>query len=134
MPHVKMHFDGWVALPEAVRRRLHLATGSELEAELRDDGVLLRPAPTRTGRRQAAPRNEPAADEPKAASAGTAPEEAPAAAPRRRRAALKSGAVAEPPATPETRPARSRLKAALMPVPRTRGRKNGSLTSEAGHG
>jgi AbrB family looped-hinge helix DNA binding protein len=41
MTKVRINYDGWLALPAAVRERLGLSTGDELE--LADEGVLLRP-------------------------------------------------------------------------------------------
>ena len=42
MATVKVHYDGWIALPDAVRRRLRLTTGSALEIDVIDEGVVLR--------------------------------------------------------------------------------------------
>jgi antitoxin component of MazEF toxin-antitoxin module len=39
-----MHYDGWVAPPEAFRRKLALERGDEIEAELADGTIVLRPA------------------------------------------------------------------------------------------
>ena len=44
MPRLKVHYDGWVALPEAFRRRLGLERGDDLEAELVDGTIVLRPS------------------------------------------------------------------------------------------
>jgi AbrB family looped-hinge helix DNA binding protein len=43
MPGLKVHYDGWIALPEAFRRKLGLERGDELEAELADGTIVLRP-------------------------------------------------------------------------------------------
>ena len=40
MARVKVHCDGWIALPATLRRKLRLATGDELEPTA--GGVLLR--------------------------------------------------------------------------------------------
>ena len=40
---VRVNYDGWLALPAAVRRKLGLSTGDRLDLELSDGGVLLRP-------------------------------------------------------------------------------------------
>src|SRR3954454_19305753 len=40
----QLHFDGWVALPENFRRKLGLERGDDLEAELVDGTIVLRPA------------------------------------------------------------------------------------------
>jgi bifunctional DNA-binding transcriptional regulator/antitoxin component of YhaV-PrlF toxin-antitoxin module len=44
MPKLKLHFDGWVALPENFRRKLGLERGDDLEAELVDGTIVLRPS------------------------------------------------------------------------------------------
>jgi AbrB family looped-hinge helix DNA binding protein len=43
MAKVRVHHDGWLALPAAVRERLGLSTGDELELEVTGGGVFLRP-------------------------------------------------------------------------------------------
>lgn len=42
MTRVKVHYDGWIALPASVRRRFHLTTGDELELVPTSDGIMLR--------------------------------------------------------------------------------------------
>jgi hypothetical protein len=42
MTSVRVRYDGWVALPAAFRR-LGLATGTELDAELAGGAIVLRP-------------------------------------------------------------------------------------------
>src|SRR4051794_9593213 len=49
---LKLHYDGWLALPAALRRKLGLGNGAALEVELVDDTVVLRPS--REGRGSAA--------------------------------------------------------------------------------
>ena len=44
MARVKVHYEGWVALPADFRRSLGLEAGGELEAELVDGTIVLRPA------------------------------------------------------------------------------------------
>src|SRR4051812_35826102 len=44
MAKVRVHHDGWLALPAAVRKRPGLSTGDQLELELAAGGVLLRRA------------------------------------------------------------------------------------------
>jgi antitoxin component of MazEF toxin-antitoxin module len=44
MTRLKVHFDGWLALPAHLRQQLGLASGAELEAELVDGSIVLRPA------------------------------------------------------------------------------------------
>src|SRR3954454_21525774 len=49
---LKLHYDGWLALPAALRRKLGLGNVAALEVELVDDTVVLRPS--REGRGSAA--------------------------------------------------------------------------------
>ena len=44
MPKVRLSYDGWLALPAAVRRKLGLSTGYQLELELVAGAIVLRPA------------------------------------------------------------------------------------------
>ena len=44
MATLKLHPDGWLALPVALRRKLGLASGDRLEAELADGAIVLLPA------------------------------------------------------------------------------------------
>ena len=56
MTVVRIHYDGWLALPPVVRRRLGLNTGDQLEVVPTKDGVLLR----RSGQAvEGAPAEEP---------------------------------------------------------------------------
>src|SRR4051794_4480327 len=41
---LKLHYDGWLALPAALRRRLGLDKGTALEVELVDGTIVLRPS------------------------------------------------------------------------------------------
>jgi AbrB family looped-hinge helix DNA binding protein len=90
MTRIKVHYDGWIALPAAVRRKFRLATGDELDLVSTGDGIMLR---TRKPARPeaadepdandavvaAAPAQEPAAEAPRAtAPADAAPVEKPA--------------------------------------------------------
>jgi AbrB family looped-hinge helix DNA binding protein len=43
MPKVRMNYDGWFALPTGVRRKLGLSTGDQLDLEVVDGAVVLRP-------------------------------------------------------------------------------------------
>jgi AbrB family looped-hinge helix DNA binding protein len=111
MAKVRVHHDGWLALPGAVRKRLGLSTGDELEMELAGGGVLLRPA------RSVA---DAAAPEPVAEGKPSAPADVPAAA--------ASGPVVKP------GPGRPR-KTPLPVVPPTLkargGRRKAAITEEA---
>lgn len=50
MAKLKLFYDGWLALPSKFRQALHLDTGTELEAELVGDTVVLRSAPGKTAK------------------------------------------------------------------------------------
>jgi bifunctional DNA-binding transcriptional regulator/antitoxin component of YhaV-PrlF toxin-antitoxin module len=41
---VKLHYDGWLALPAGLRQSLYLRSGDRLEAKLVDGTIVLRPA------------------------------------------------------------------------------------------
>ena len=43
MPTLKLHYDGWIALPVRLRQALGLTSGDRLEAELVDGALVLRP-------------------------------------------------------------------------------------------
>ena len=43
MPRLRLHYEGWVALPEGFRRKLGLELGDEVEAELVDGTIVLKP-------------------------------------------------------------------------------------------
>lgn len=63
MTVVRIHYDGWLALPPVVRRRLGLKTGDELEVVATEDGVLLRHKAASTGARPAEPAEAPVSAE-----------------------------------------------------------------------
>ena len=44
MTTLKLHYDGWLALPAALRRKLGLGNGAALELELVDGTIVLRPS------------------------------------------------------------------------------------------
>ncbi len=106
MPTIQVHYDGWLALPEAVRRKLGVSTGDRLEVEVAEGAVVLRPARRAGAAGEATP--EPAADE---RPVGAEPE--PAAAPS---PAAKRGAG---------RPRKAPADVALPPGPKARGRRKG---------
>jgi AbrB family looped-hinge helix DNA binding protein len=43
MTTVRLNYDGWLALPAAVRKKFDLSTGDQLELELSGDAIVLRP-------------------------------------------------------------------------------------------
>src|SRR4051812_43335303 len=55
MTRIGINYDGWLALPSAVRQKLGLATGDQLELELADGGIVLRPVRSGTTADEAAP-------------------------------------------------------------------------------
>jgi AbrB family looped-hinge helix DNA binding protein len=93
MATLKLHYEGWLALPAGLRHKLGLKSGDQLEAELVRGTIVLR----RAGR-SASPQVLPA--EPEA-------EPEPAAAPIAGEAKPTSAATASP-ATAETPPAARR--------------------------
>jgi bifunctional DNA-binding transcriptional regulator/antitoxin component of YhaV-PrlF toxin-antitoxin module len=143
MSLVKVHYDGWIALPGAFRRALGLGTGVELEAELVDGAVVLRPVAARKGQEAASRRGrvEVALDAEEGTAASSevelaapglplAPERlaTTVAAPARRRPGRKPKVKAADPAAEGTSKAavgRAKLGSALSPVRRVRGRKAG---------
>src|SRR3954468_22873609 len=44
MATLRIHYEGWVALPESFRRKLGLERGDALEAELVEGTIVLRPS------------------------------------------------------------------------------------------
>jgi len=76
MTRLKIHYDGWLALPAAVRRKLGLATGDELEVEVVAEGLLLR-----TAKRDTRPVESEPEEEEQPAPAAVAPAPAAASAP-----------------------------------------------------
>ena len=44
MPTLKLHYDGWIALPIGLRQTLGLNSGDRIEADLVDGALVLRPA------------------------------------------------------------------------------------------
>ncbi len=43
MTTIKLHYDGWLALPASLRRQLSIGTGDQLELEVLDGAIVLRP-------------------------------------------------------------------------------------------
>src|SRR4051794_15913427 len=105
MSTIQVHYDGWLALPEAVRRKLGVGTGDRLEGEFADGAVVLRPARWADTAGQAVPEPAVAAEQPLEAE----PEPVQAAAPP---PAVKRG-----PGRPRKVPA----DVALPPSPKARG-------------
>ena len=77
MSTVRLNYDGWLALPAAVRQKFGLVTGDQLDLELSDDAIILRPRRTGGVVEQQAPELPVASAEPTTSS----PPPAAAAAP-----------------------------------------------------
>jgi bifunctional DNA-binding transcriptional regulator/antitoxin component of YhaV-PrlF toxin-antitoxin module len=88
---LKLHYDGWLALPADFRRKLGLGKGQALEAQLVGGTIVLRPA---GGKAAAAVEAEP---EPEPAPEPAAMEPAAAEAPAKPRARRKQATTALPP-------------------------------------
>ena len=114
MTTLKLHYQGWLALPAGLRQKLGLKSGDQLEAELVRGTIVLRPAV-----RPTSPQGLP--DEPEAERAAAPP--AGEAKPQPATAAAKA-----PPAARRTarQPAQATLPAAL----KGRGRRKGKETAE----
>jgi AbrB family looped-hinge helix DNA binding protein len=70
MPKVRLNYDGWVALPVAARRALGVDTGDQLEVEVVDGRIVLRPLkPSAAAGSSAGEELPPAAVEPEPAAA-----------------------------------------------------------------
>ena len=54
MPTLKLHYDGWIALPIVLRQTLGLNTGDRIEVDLVDGTLVLRPAAKSGTKRTAA--------------------------------------------------------------------------------
>ena len=77
MAKVHLHYDGWLALPEAERRKLGVASGDQLEVEYRDGTVVLRPTRRVSAAGRVVP--EPAAAAEQSVEVAPTPEASPAA-------------------------------------------------------
>jgi bifunctional DNA-binding transcriptional regulator/antitoxin component of YhaV-PrlF toxin-antitoxin module len=78
MATLKLHFDGWLPLPVAFRRKLGLTAGDVLEAELKGGTIVLRPVAGKAAGRPAPDEVEAAAAEPQPAATAPAPTPPPA--------------------------------------------------------
>ena len=55
MTTIRINYDGWLSLPTAVRQKLGLTTGDQLELELADGSIVLRPVRSGTTADKAVP-------------------------------------------------------------------------------
>jgi bifunctional DNA-binding transcriptional regulator/antitoxin component of YhaV-PrlF toxin-antitoxin module len=104
MPTLKLHYEGWVSLPSALRQKLGLGSGDRLEADLVDGALVLRPA---AKTRRPARREEETTDAP-AADASEGPSLATDAAPAKRKPGRPRKAVDAGEPAPAPRKARGR--------------------------
>jgi AbrB family looped-hinge helix DNA binding protein len=116
MATVKLHDEGWLALPTGLRLKLGLKSGDQLEAELVRGTIVLRPAGRPTSP-QGLPDELEA--EPERAVAPTAGEAKPQPA---------AAAAKAPPAAPRT--ARKPIQAILPAALKSRGRRKGKEAAE----
>src|SRR3954470_21205818 len=97
MPTLKLHYDGWIALPSSLRTGLALQSGDRLEADLVDGAIVLR----RQGRtRPSGPAAAPAASAepsgPSMPAGNTAPAKRGPGRPRKRALADDAAAAVVP--------------------------------------
>jgi bifunctional DNA-binding transcriptional regulator/antitoxin component of YhaV-PrlF toxin-antitoxin module len=115
MAMLRLHYDGWLALPADLRRKLGLTSGDRLEAELAQGAIVLRPAAK--DRRPERPGEAAAAIEPSIADDAGAPREV-VPAKRKPGRPRKVAAAGEFAPTPASKKARGRPpKTGLAPVP-----------------
>jgi AbrB family looped-hinge helix DNA binding protein len=62
MPKVRVNYDGWIALPAAVRQKLKLGTGDQLDLELSGEVITLRRSPPAPASQVPEPSAVPAAE------------------------------------------------------------------------
>ena len=55
MTRVRINYDGWLSLPTVVRQKLGLTSGDQLELEVSDGNIVLRPVRSGTTADEAAP-------------------------------------------------------------------------------
>jgi AbrB family looped-hinge helix DNA binding protein len=106
MPTLKLHYEGWVSLPTALRQQLGLNSGDRLDVDLIDGAIVLRPAAK--AKRPVPHADQEAAINPPALEAPETPTHADAPAGRRK------------PGRPRTREACDELAAAAPKRPRGR--------------
>jgi len=112
MSTVRLNYEGWLALPAAVRQKFGLHTGDQLELELSDDAIILRPQRAGGIVEKQAPELPVAAAEPTA----PAPPPAAAAAPIVKRGPGRPRKNALPTIPPTLKARGARRKAATTPV------------------
>jgi AbrB family looped-hinge helix DNA binding protein len=120
MATLKVHYEGWVSLPSALRQKLGLGSGDRLEADLVDGAIVLRPAAKGRHPARREEGEEEAADPAAAGASGALPLTATAVPAKRKpgrpRKAVDAGEPAPAPAPRKAR-GRPRKAAALAPAP-----------------
>ena len=95
MSKVRMNYNGWLALPAALRQKLGLSTGDQLDLEVVDGTIVLRPLKSAVAAGSSAAEELP--------SVPVQPEPAPAVAassgPKRGPGRPRKAAIAPPPAS-----------------------------------
>jgi hypothetical protein len=61
MPTLRIHYDGWIALPPGLRQYLKLNSGDRLDVQLVDGVIMLRPANVKRAPAKAEPAIKPSA-------------------------------------------------------------------------
>src|SRR5690242_19344197 len=112
MPTVRLNYDGWLALPAGMRAKLGLSTGDQVDLELVDGSITLRP------RRPDAERERRPAEPVVSAAppASAAPEMPAAAAPIVKRGPGRPRKSALPLVPPTLKARGGKRKAAATPV------------------
>jgi AbrB family looped-hinge helix DNA binding protein len=120
MATLKVHYEGWVSLPSALRQKLGLGSGDRLEAGLVDGAIVLRPAAKGRHPARREEGEEEAADPAAAGASGALPLTATAVPAKRKpgrpRKAVDAGEPAPAPAPRKAR-GRPRKAGALAPAP-----------------
>jgi AbrB family looped-hinge helix DNA binding protein len=120
MATLKVHYEGWVSLPSALRQKLGLGSGDRLEADLVDGAIVLRPAAKGRHPARREEGEEEAADPAAAGASGALPLTATAVPAKRKPGRPRKAVdVGEPAPAPAPRKARGRPRkaAALAPAP-----------------
>lgn len=116
MTKLKIHYDGWVVLPAAVRRRFGVTTGDQLDAEWTPNGLLLRSAhsgqPANDQLVEVEPEEEPEVDNVVAVTPAKRPAKKPA-----------KKSTAKKPVKATAASAKSGARLAASTIPRARGRR-----------
>jgi AbrB family looped-hinge helix DNA binding protein len=118
MSTLKLHYEGWLALPAGLRQKLGLKSGDRLEAELAQGAIVLRPAAKgrRPERQDEEAAIEPSIADDAVARAGAVPARR---KPGRPRKAADTGELAPTPASKKARGRPPKTGLASAPEPNT---------------